>query len=233
MAHGMPTRHWPFDLTPVTTITTNTLIHSHSSHHSLPSLCVFSWHVCETGVFFRCPPSAHMHDTSKNKLADLGLSVWSSDSGDKMVATPELNLITDRYKLFRECIWIWALVLCMSLCTRYGLLDALYGTIDPLIPLHVQLNVFNLPSNSDDLGLHIDVVWEASLCFACAWIRRCTVCERGESVRLFDKCVCVSAVNVCLQLVDKSRNLRQVRSICPWFEHCTNPTPTWNFQNQT
>ncbi len=58
---------------------------------------------------------------------------------------------------------------------------ALYGTIDPLTPLHVQLRVFNLPSNSDDLGLHIDVVLKASLCFACAWIYRCRCLqERGE-----------------------------------------------------
>jgi len=34
----------------------------------------------------------------------------------------------------------------------------LYGTIDPLTPLHVRLSVFNLPSNSNALRLHIDVV---------------------------------------------------------------------------
>lgn len=46
----------------------------------------------------------------------------------------------------------------MSLCTLVWPAPALYATIDPLTPLHVQLSVFNLPSNSDDLGLHIDVV---------------------------------------------------------------------------
>lgn len=33
-------------------------------------------------------------------------------------------------------------------------------------------------------------------------------------------------------VTDKSRNLRQVESICPWFEHCTNPPPTWSFRTK-
>lgn len=142
--------------------------------------------------------------------------------------------------------------MCMSLCTLVWPAPALYDTIDPLTPLHVQLSVFNLPSNSDDLGLHIDVVWKASLCFACAWINRCRClqemgeCEtdgvKSECVCGCERvCLCVRVracahilyICVCLQLADKSRNLRQVKSICPWFEHCTNPPPqTWSFRTK-
>ena len=72
--------------------------------------------------------------------------------------------------VFEYGLWSW---LCMCLPHPVRPAPALYGTINPLTPLHVQLSVFTLPSNSDDLGLHIGVVWKASLCFACAWIYRC------------------------------------------------------------
>lgn len=187
-----------------------------------------------------------MHNISKNRRTDLGLSVWSSDIENTTV-TPELNLIRDQHQLFWECVWIWALVVIVHEPLHpVWPFPALYGTIEPLTPLHVQLSVFNLPSNSDDLGLHIDVVWKASLCFACAWIYRCRCLqELGEcemdGVRMNVRAsvgtwscadIHVYCICVCLQLPDKSRNLRQVQSICPWFEHCTNPLPTWSFKTK-
>ena len=72
--------------------------------------------------------------------------------------------------VFEYGLWSW---LCMCPPPPVRPAPASYGTINPLTPLHVQLSVFTLPSNSDDLGLHIGVVWIASLCFACAWIYRC------------------------------------------------------------
>lgn len=187
-----------------------------------------------------------MHNISKNKHPDLGLSVWSSDI-ENPIMTLELNLIRDQHQLFPDCVWIWALVLIVHEPLHpVWLAEALYGTIDPLTPLHVQLNVFNLPSNSDDLGLHIDVVWKASPCFACVWIYKCRclkemgVCESvGVRTHVWlsggvraHVCMFVYCICVCLQLPDESRNLRQVQSICPWFEHCTNPPPTWSFRTK-
>lgn len=138
-------------------------------------------------------PWAHIHNISKNKHTDLGLLVWSSDI-ENMTMTPELNLIRDQHQLFWECIWIRALVLIVHepLHPMWPA-PALYGTIDPLTPLHFQLSVFNLPSNSDDFGLHIDVVFKASLCFACVWIYRCR-CPRERRRMWYCRCV-----NECVQ----------------------------------
>lgn len=109
----------------------------------------------------------------------------------------------------------------------------------PLTPLQVCL--ICLPTVMTYLGLHIDVgVKKPSLCFACAWISRCREMRECVCVCVWMRvgpmtmrvnprvraCACLLTVFVCLQLADEPRNLRQVTSICPWFEHCTNPAPS-------
>lgn len=141
MAHGMPTPHWPLTLSPK--ITTNTqFIHSPSIYHCIthPALPVFvfvacwwKWCLCVLANLDYPYLWPHMHNISKNKHPDLGLSVWSSDI-ENPTMTLELNLIRDQHQLFWECVWIWACWLCMSLCTLCGLLKLCMAPLIHLLP---------------------------------------------------------------------------------------------------
>lgn len=192
MAHGMPTPHWPLTFqthsasTSPPKITTNTLIHSPLTISPiLPSLCVFLWHAGPSGVCVL----ANLNHPGPICITFQRISILIEDYVSRPMTLRNRDTWAKTWseisiKLFEECIWIWALVLNVHEPVHpVWPAPALYDTIDPLTPLHVQLSVFNLPSNSDDLGLHIDVVWKSSLCFACVWINRCR-CLRRASVRL-------------------------------------------------
>lgn len=88
--------------------------------------------------------------------------------------------------------------------------------------------------NPPSVCMCVDVdVWERGESVWCARVCAC-VCEwrRAHTRRCASFCPRVCTLYVCLQLTDKPKNLRQVQSICPWFEHCTNPPSTWSFQTK-
>lgn len=137
-----------------------------------------------------------MHHVSKNKHWSrmIGLVQWCCGwNHDTWTKADHRSVILWKYRMGSglECAWAWwpsVVYLSFARCHR---------STSP-----VQLSVFNLLSNSDDLSLRTVVVCRTpppTLCFACAWINRCLQ-ERGERATGVCEFVCV-CLRVCAHMM--------------------------------